>query len=187
MLPPHNHLFAPAVCKAVIDEIDKLLTVKDREDVESVEKVMQKYCDTTKGKDKTMCYYMGIGDATSGTAGGVKRDISSSLTRGINAKRLCNRLKTKDAQMCELKYEKKIAKRSKIKPFLKCVNYTHIMPTRYSLECELKSVVTADIVAGSNQTAKQNARKEVKKMFEDKYNVSLKTGKNKWCFQKLRF
>merc|ERR1712100_1018064 len=91
------------VCKAVIDEIDKLLTVKDREDVESVEKVMQKYCDTTKGKDKTMCYYMGIGDATSGTAGGVKRDISSSLTRGINAKRLCNRLKTKDAQMCDLK------------------------------------------------------------------------------------
>ena len=108
VLPPHNHLFGPAVCKAVIDEIDKLLTVKDREDVESVEKVMQKYCDTTKGKDKTMCYYMGIGDATSGTAGSVKRDISSSLTRGINAKRLCNRLKTKDAQMCELKYEKKI-------------------------------------------------------------------------------
>merc|ERR1712100_780287 len=95
------------VCKAVIDEIDKLLTVKDREDVESVEKVMQKYCDTTKGKDKTMCYYMGIGDATSGTAGGVKRDISSSLTRGINAKRLCNRLKSKDGQMCELKYDKK--------------------------------------------------------------------------------
>ena len=43
-----------------------------------------------------------------GTSGGVKRDISSSLTRGINAKRLCNRLKAKDGQMCELKYEKKI-------------------------------------------------------------------------------
>mmetsp|Transcript_51845 Transcript_51845/g.143590 ORF Transcript_51845/g.143590 Transcript_51845/m.143590 type:complete len:90 (+) Transcript_51845:323-592(+) len=51
---------------------------------------------------------MGIGDAQSGTAGGVKREISSSLTRGINAKRLCTRLKSKDAQMCELKYEKKI-------------------------------------------------------------------------------
>ena len=38
-----------------------------------------------------------------GTSGGVKRDISSSLTRGINAKRLCNRLKSKDGQMCELK------------------------------------------------------------------------------------
>ena len=51
---------------------------------------------------------MGMADAESGSAGGVKREISSSLTRGINPKRLCNRLKTKDAQMCELKYEKKI-------------------------------------------------------------------------------
>ena len=39
--------------------------------------------------------------------GGVKRDVSSSLTRGINAKRLCTRLKKKDGQMCELKYDKK--------------------------------------------------------------------------------
>ena len=46
--------------------------------------------------------------AAQGTSGGVKRDISSSLTRGINAKRLCNRLKSKDGQMCELKYEQKI-------------------------------------------------------------------------------
>ena len=41
---------------------------------------------------------MGVGDAESGTAGGVKREISSSLTRGINGKRLCGRLKKKDAQ-----------------------------------------------------------------------------------------
>ena len=50
---------------------------------------MRTWCDTSKGKDKTMCYYMGVGDAEQGTSGGVKRDISSSLTRGINAKRLC--------------------------------------------------------------------------------------------------
>ena len=37
----------------------------------------------------------------------MKRDVSSSLTRGINAKRLCTRLKKKDGQMCELKYDKK--------------------------------------------------------------------------------
>ena len=49
-----------------------------------------------------------MGDAESGTAGGVKRDISGSLARGINAKRLCTRMKKKDAQMCELRYEKKI-------------------------------------------------------------------------------
>merc|ERR1712228_477906 len=51
---------------------------------------------------------MGVGDKELGTAGGVKREISSSFARGINAKRLCSRLKSKDAQMCELRYEKKI-------------------------------------------------------------------------------
>lgn len=74
-----------------------------------------------------------------------------------------------------------------IKPFIKFTNYNHIMPTRYALDVELKSVVTSDVVAGSNPTARQNARKEVKKMLEEKYDVSLKTGKNKWFFQKLRF
>merc|ERR1719149_163883 len=94
------------VCKSVIGQIDAGLTKDEREDVEKVEKAMRKWCDTSKGKDKTMCYYLGVGDAESGTAGGVKRDVSSSLTRGINAKRLCTRLKKKDGQMCELRYKK---------------------------------------------------------------------------------
>ena len=55
-----------------------------------------------------------------------------------------------------------------VKPFIKCVNYNHIMPTRYQLDVELKSIVTADVISGSNPTARQNARKEVKKVFEDK-------------------
>ena len=55
-----------------------------------------------------------------------------------------------------------------IKPFLKCVNYNHVMPTRYALDVELKSIVTTDVVSGSNPTARQNARKEVKKILEDK-------------------
>eukprot|EP00966_Prymnesium_polylepis_P088906 2057361-Prymnesium_polylepis.1 len=61
------------------------------------------------------------------------------------------------------------------------------MPTRYALDVELKSIVTSDVTAGSNLAARQNARKEVKKIFEEKYDTSLKTGKNKWFFQKLRF
>ena len=36
-------------------------------------------------------------------------------------------------------------KRSKVKPFIKVINYNHLMPTRYTLELEgLKGVVTAD-------------------------------------------
>ena len=76
-----------------------------------------------------------------------------------------------------------------MKPFIKVVNYTHLMPTRYKIDVELKSVVTTDLINGSaaNPTARTNARKEVKKLLEEKYNTSLKTGKNKWFFQKLRF
>jgi len=94
------------VCKSVLGQIDAELTVEMRKDVEVIEKHMRKWCDSSKGKDKTMCYYMGVGDAEQGTSGGVKRDISSSFSRGINAKRLCKRLKAKDGQMCELKYDK---------------------------------------------------------------------------------
>ena len=57
---------------------------------------------------------------------------------------------------------------TQIKPFLKCVNYNHVMPTRYALDVELKSIVTSDVVSGSNPTARQNSRKEVKKILEDK-------------------
>lgn len=87
------------VCKSVLGQIDAELTVEMRKDVEVIEKHMRKWCDSSKGKDKTMCYYMGVGDAEQGTSGGVKRDISSSFSRGINAKRLCNRLKAKDGQV----------------------------------------------------------------------------------------
>ena len=78
-------------------------------------------------------------------------------------------------------------RRPQIKPFIKSVNYNHVMPTRYTMDVDLKSVVTSDIVGSSNPTARQSCRKEVKKSLEEKYAVSLASGKNKWFFQKLRF
>ena len=53
------------MCRSVIDQIDKGLTAKQRLNVEEVEKAMRLWCDTSKGKDQTMCYYMGVGDAES--------------------------------------------------------------------------------------------------------------------------
>eukprot|EP00735_Rhodelphis_limneticus_P012002 TRINITY_DN5170_c0_g1::TRINITY_DN5170_c0_g1_i1::g.29383::m.29383 TRINITY_DN5170_c0_g1::TRINITY_DN5170_c0_g1_i1::g.29383 ORF type:complete len:150 (+),score=56.05,sp/O14388/RL27A_SCHPO/59.56/4e-53,Ribosomal_L27e/PF01777.13/3.2e+03,Ribosomal_L27e/PF01777.13/2.6e-35,KOW/PF00467.24/1.3e-06,PRP3/PF08572.5/0.098 TRINITY_DN5170_c0_g1_i1:44-451(+) len=77
--------------------------------------------------------------------------------------------------------KKKVARRTRVKPFVKLVNFNHIMPTRYTLEIDLKSVVTTDSV--TNPTAKDTAMKEVKKQFEERY----KSGKSAWFFQKLRF
>lgn len=76
-----------------------------------------------------------------------------------------------------------LARRSRIKPFVKAVNYNHLMPTRYALDLGegVKTAVPMD--AGSNPTARSKARKEVAKLLQDRFN----SGKNKWFFSKLRF
>merc|ERR1712193_170089 len=78
--------------------------------------------------------------------------------------------------------KKKVAKRSKIKTFIKVSNYNHLMPTRYSVDVALnKSIVNKDVLKDGSKRAR--ARTEIKQKLEERYNV----GKNKWFFQKLRF
>jgi len=78
----------------------------------------------------------------------------------------------------------RIVKRSKVVPFVKVVNFTHLMPTRYGLDLDLKAVVPADSVAAvDGKTKKPPVKRAVKKLFEERY----RTGKNRWFFSKLRF
>lgn len=77
--------------------------------------------------------------------------------------------------------EAKQAKASKLRAFVKVVNYTHVMPTRYTLDVDLKGAVGADATESSAKRA--DARKAAKELLEEKF----KTGKNRWFFTKLRF
>ena len=73
------------------------------------------------------------------------------------------------------------AKRSKVKPFIKTINYNHLMPTRYTMELEgLKGVVTNDTFKEVSQ--REDAKKTVKKALEERYT----SGKNRWFFTALR-
>ncbi|KAL0009499.1 hypothetical protein SO802_011001 [Lithocarpus litseifolius] len=74
---------------------------------------------------------------------------------------------------------KKTAKKSRVKAFLKVVNYSHIMPTRYTLDVDLKDVVSVDALQSRDK--KVTAAKETKARFEDRF----KSGKNRWFFSKL--
>jgi len=81
----------------------------------------------------------------------------------------------------------RVLKKSKIKPFIKIVNYNHIMPTRYTVtDLELKSVKTDAPLSTPEQL--QTAKKGLKKEFENRY---LNRGKNsagiQFFYQKLRF
>jgi large subunit ribosomal protein L27e len=78
--------------------------------------------------------------------------------------------------------KKRMEKRSKVKPFVKLINYNHLMPTRYTLELEgLKGVITNDTYMSVSQ--KGDAKKNVKKALEERYQ----SGKNRWFFTPLRF
>ncbi|KAK6934814.1 Ribosomal protein L27e [Dillenia turbinata] len=76
---------------------------------------------------------------------------------------------------------KKTAKKSRVKAFIKMVNYNHIMPTRYTLDVDLKDVVSPDVLQSRDK--KVTAAKAVKAKFEERF----KTGKNRWFFSKLSF
>ena len=62
---------------------------------------------------------------------------------------------------------KKIAKRTKIRPVIKVINYNHLLPTRYALDIETF----------------EEAKKVIRKALEERHRA----GKNQWFFTKLRF
>ncbi|KAG6744582.1 hypothetical protein POTOM_051218 [Populus tomentosa] len=69
---------------------------------------------------------------------------------------------------------KKTAKKSRVKCFIKLVNYQHLMPTRYTLDVDLKDAVTAESLTTKDK--KVTACKDTKARFEERF----KTGKNRW-------
>lgn len=65
--------------------------------------------------------------------------------------------------------QKKIERRTKVKPFVKVVNYNHLMPTRYlvSGDIELKGVVSEEKLA--NKESRKQLKREVRKIFTERY------------------
>ena len=101
-----------------------------------------------------------------------------SLERALTANvRLFHRIK----QVTKKMDEKKQAKRSRCKVFIKNINYSHLMPTRYTLDVDFKGKVSSDVL--DNSTKKIAAQKEAKALLEERF----KTGKSRWFFTRLAF
>ncbi|KAE8781813.1 60S ribosomal protein L27-3 [Hordeum vulgare] len=84
------------------------------------------------------------------------------------------------------KYPKKVIckdsdKKSRVKVFLKLVNFTHLMRTRYTLDVDLKEVVSGALDSLTTMDKKLTAAKSAKAKLEERF----KTGKNRWFFTKL--
>ncbi|KAE8809882.1 60S ribosomal protein L27-3 [Hordeum vulgare] len=77
---------------------------------------------------------------------------------------------------------KKTAKKSRVKVFLKLVNFTHLMHTRYPLDVDLKEVVSGAPDSLTTKDKKLTVTKSAKAKLEERF----KTGKSRWFFTKLR-
>ncbi|XP_041059377.1 cerebral dopamine neurotrophic factor [Carcharodon carcharias] len=73
-------------------------------------------CEHTKGKERRLCYYVG---ATSDAATKIVNEIARPMSAHVPVLKICEKLKMKDMQICELKYDKKfklnIAELSKLR------------------------------------------------------------------------
>lgn len=99
--------------------------------------------------------------------------------------------------------QKNVEKKSSVKPFIKLINYNHLMPTRYQVDLDLKKIkletdgTTAEVALDekivSNPEKKKSAGSSIKKVLEEAYKTqnerksSKATEGVKFLYQRLRF
>ncbi|XP_077434119.1 mesencephalic astrocyte-derived neurotrophic factor [Vanacampus margaritifer] len=72
---------------------------------DDVEKALLKSCGAAKGKENRFCYYIG---ATSDAATKIINEVSKPLSFHVPVDKICEKLKKKDSQICELRYDKQV-------------------------------------------------------------------------------
>lgn len=73
---------------------------------DAIDEAIRKYCRLAKNtKENRFCYYIG---GTDDAATGSLRAASGPLSRQLPIDKICEQLKKKDSQICELKYEEPI-------------------------------------------------------------------------------
>merc|ERR1712157_237636 len=65
--------------------------------------------------------------------------------------------------------KKKIAKRTRVKPFVKYVNYNHLMPTRYQVPAEIGAQSLATDQQMDSPDGRIEAKKFIKKLLQEKF------------------
>ncbi|KIH65756.1 hypothetical protein ANCDUO_03916 [Ancylostoma duodenale] len=73
----------------------------DKSKPDAITKVIREHCKDTRNKDHKFCFYIG---ALPESATSIMVDVSKPLSWSMPPEKVCEKLKTKDAQICELKY-----------------------------------------------------------------------------------
>lgn len=93
------------VCITFLSKFIETLTPDDKADHQKIEEKFRDTCKSVKGKDNRFCYYIG---GLEESATGILNEMSKPMSWGMPAAKICEKLKKKDGQLCELRYEKQI-------------------------------------------------------------------------------
>ncbi|XP_039099561.1 mesencephalic astrocyte-derived neurotrophic factor [Hyaena hyaena] len=106
---PGGRTLRPGDCEVCISYLGRFYQdLKDRDvtfSPPSIEKELIKFCREARGKENRLCYYIG---ATDDAATKIINEVSKPLAHHIPVEKICEKLKKKDSQICELKYDKQI-------------------------------------------------------------------------------
>ncbi|KAK0161179.1 hypothetical protein PV327_009677 [Microctonus hyperodae] len=93
------------VCVATVNKFADSLADDVKKDPKKIEEQFKKFCKGTKSKENRFCYYLGGLDES---ATGILGELSKPLSWSLPADKICEKLKKKDAQICDLRFEKQI-------------------------------------------------------------------------------
>jgi len=93
------------VCVSVLERFKETLSSDEASNPAKIETSFRKFCKPLKMKENRFCYFLGgTEDAATGSLG----EMSKPMSWGMPMDKICEKLRKKDKQICELTYEKQI-------------------------------------------------------------------------------
>lgn len=93
------------VCVKTVEKFASTLSDSVKKDPKLIEAEFKKFCKVSKSKENRFCYYLG---GLEESATGILGELSKPLSWSMPADKICEKLKKKDAQICDLRFDKQI-------------------------------------------------------------------------------
>ncbi|XP_066144948.1 mesencephalic astrocyte-derived neurotrophic factor homolog [Euwallacea fornicatus] len=93
------------VCIKVLDKFRNTLSENTLTDYKKIEAEFKDFCKGVKNKENRFCYYIG---GLEESATGILGEMSKPMSWSLPSDKICEKLKKKDAQICELRYDVQI-------------------------------------------------------------------------------
>jgi len=109
LVPSSSEALKDGECEVCVGFLGRFYqSLKDRDvkfNAADIETALLKTCKEAKGKENRFCYYIG---ATSDAATKIINEVSKPMSYHAPVEKICEKLKKKDMQICELKYDKQV-------------------------------------------------------------------------------